>query len=157
MGYSIGDVAKGLGVPTSTLRYYEAEGLLPAVERTSGGRRQFSQQDVEACRVIGCLKRSGLSIKEIKDFMDMVVEGDATLQGRLALFQGRRESVEKEISELQSVLAVLDYKTWYYEQAVGAGSEDAVRVMPEGRIPEGHRRAQAYLADAPFPVPASGE
>lgn len=157
MSYTIGDVAKGLGVSTSTLRYYEAEGLLPAVERSTGGRRQFSQQDLEACRVIGCLKRSGLSIKEIKAFRDMVVEGDTTLRGRLALFQGRRESVEKEISELQGVLAVLEYKAWYYEQAVAVGSEDAVRVLPEERIPEEHRPAQAYLADAPFEAPGNGE
>lgn len=145
MGYMIGDVARRLGVSASTLRYYEAEGLLPAVERTPGGRRQFSQLDLEACRVIECLKRSGLSIKDIKDFMDMVGEGDATLSGRLALFRARKASVEQEILELQRVLAVLEFKTWYYEQAVAAGSEDDVRSLPAGQIPEQHRSAQSYL------------
>lgn len=146
MVLTIGEVAKRLGVPTSTLRYYESEGLLPAVERTPGGRRQFFQQDVEACRVIECLKRSGLSIKQIKNFMDMVAEGDASLAGRLELFRARKESVQREIRDLERVLSVLEFKTWYYEQAAEAGAEDAVRSLPVAQIPERHRPAQSYLA-----------
>ncbi|WP_194948418.1 MerR family transcriptional regulator [Actinomyces trachealis] len=145
MVLTIGEVARRLGVSTSTLRYYESEGLLKAVERTSGGRRQFSQQDVEACRVIECLKRSGLSIKEIKDFMDMVAAGDASLAGRLELFRNRKESVQRELTELERVLAVLDFKIWYYEQAAEAGAENVVRSLPLEQIPERHRRAQSYL------------
>lgn len=153
MELAIGEVAKRLGVPTSTLRYYETEGLLPAVGRTSGGRRQYSQQDLEACRVIECLKRSGLSIRQIKDFMDMVAQGDTTLEGRLDLFQARKESVEQEIRELQRVLGVLEFKTWYYEQAAGAGTEAAVRSLPVEQVPERHRPAQAYLAGTSGDVP----
>ena len=149
MIYSIGAVAQRLGVAASTLRYYESEGLLPAVTRTAGGRRQFSQRDLEACRVIECLKRAGLTIRQIKDFMDMVSEGDATLSGRLALFQGRKEIVEREIQDLQRVLAVLDFKAWYYEQAIAAGTEDAVRSLPARGIPQHHRVAAAYLSGAP--------
>lgn len=156
MGYTIGEVAKRLGLSASTLRYYEAEGLLPPVERTVGGRRQFSQQDLEACRVIECLKRSGLTIKQIKDFMDMVAEGDTTLKGRLALFRVRKESVEQEIREFERVLGVLEFKTWYYEQAVAAGAEDVVRSLSAEQIPERHRAAQAYLADAPAPAAPPG-
>ncbi len=148
MGYQIGEVAKRLGVSTSTLRYYEAEGLLPAVKRTSGGQRQFSQRDLEACRVIECLKRSGLSIKEIKTFMGMVAEGDATLPDRLALFRARKERVEQEILDLKRVLAVLEFKTWYYEQAVAAGTEEATRELDPGLIPKQHRPAHAYLTGA---------
>lgn len=146
MAYTISEVASRLGVAPSTLRYYESEGLLPAVERTASGRRQFSDRDVEACRVIECLKRSGLSIKQIKDFMRMVVDGDATLGDRLALFRARRQAVEQEMRELEQVLGVLDFKTWYYEQAVAAGSEGAVRSLRPEKIPARHRRAHAYLA-----------
>lgn len=146
MTHTIGEVATRLGLAASTLRYYEREGLLPQVGRTTSGRRSFTDQDVEACRVIDCLKKSGLSIKEIKDFMGMVLEGDSTLSARLELFRGRREAVEREIAELQSVLGVLDFKTWYYEQAVAAGSEDAVRALPEAQIPTGHQRATRRLS-----------
>ncbi|WP_366181594.1 MerR family transcriptional regulator [Actinomyces timonensis] len=149
----IGEVARRLGVATSTLRYYESEGLLAAVERTSGGRRQFSQRDVEACRVIECLKRSGLSIKEIKNFMDIAAEGDASLARRLELFRARKESVQREVAELERVVAVLDFKIWYYEQAAEAGAENLVRSLPLEQIPERHRPAQAYVAGADLNEP----
>ena len=143
-----------LGVATSALRYYEAEGLLPAVERSEGGRRRYSDADLGALRVVECLKRSGLSIKEIKAFMDMCVEGDTTLADRLELFRNRREVVRREIDALREVLDVLAFKPWSYEQAVAAGTEDAVRALPSARTPDQHRAAKDYLAGVPMPCPA---
>lgn len=67
--YTIGQVSERFDLPVSTLRYYDKEGLFPALTRTSGIRR-FGEQELEALRVIECLKRSGLEIKEIKQFMD---------------------------------------------------------------------------------------
>lgn len=145
MSYTISEVATLLGVTPSTLRYYESEGLLPAVGRTSSGRRLFTDKDVEACRVIECLKRSGLSISQIRDFMHMVTDGDETLGDRLALFRRRREAVERDMRELKRVLDVLDYKVWYYEQAVANGTESAVSSMAVEEIPAKHRAARTYL------------
>lgn len=138
-----------MGLATSALRYYETEGILPAVGRSVGGRRRYSDADLGALRVVECLKTSGLSIKEIKAFMDMCEEGDATLADRLELFRNRREAVLREIDELRQVLDVLDYKTWYYEQAVAAGTEAAVRVMVETDLPDLHRPAKDFLEGAP--------
>lgn len=145
MGYTVGEVAKLLGLPASTLRYYESQGLLPALSRTESGRRQFSEKDIEACRVIECLKASGLSIKEIKEFMELVVKGDETIAERLALFENRREAVQAEIERLQRTVSVLDFKRWYYTQALDAGTEAAVKDLPLEKIPEQHRSAKAIL------------
>ena len=60
--YTIGQVSERFDLPVSTLRYYDKEGLFPALTRTSGIRR-FGEQELEALRVIECLKRSGLEIK----------------------------------------------------------------------------------------------
>lgn len=149
MGYTIGEVADQLGLAPSTLRYYEAEGLLPSVARTAGGRRVYTGRDLEACRVVECLKSSGLSIRQIKDFMDMAVAGDGTLADRLALFRQRRAAVERQVRELEEVLAVLDFKTWYYEQALAAGTEEAVRALPDARVPERHHAARQHLSAVP--------
>lgn len=138
--------SKMLGLPASTLRYYESQGLLPELARTSGGRRQFTERDIVACRVIECLKASGLSIAEIREFMDMVVEGDSTLEERLALFERRREPVKREMEQLERTLAVLDFKRWYYKRAVDAGTEDVVRDLPKSKIPARHRKAKAMLS-----------
>ena len=69
--YTIGQVSEMFGLPISTLRYYDKQGLFPGMERISGIRK-FSEKEIETLRVIECLKRSGLEIKDIKQFMDWV-------------------------------------------------------------------------------------
>ena len=70
MFYTIGGMARKLNVAPSTLRYYDKEGLLPFVERSSGGIRMFKEEDMEWLRMLGCLKKAGMPLKEIKSFMD---------------------------------------------------------------------------------------
>ena len=89
MLYTVGEIAKVLGIPASTLRYYDQEGLLPFVERSSGGIRMFTDKDYEWLKVIACLKKSGLSIKNIKAFIDMAARGDESLAERYELFRKR--------------------------------------------------------------------
>ncbi len=145
MLYTVGEMAKLLGVAASTLRYYDQEGLLPFVERSSGGMRMFSDDDYAPLMIIGCLKRSGLSIKEIKDFIGLARGGDATLGERLEIFRRRRDEVARQIAELRETLAVLDYKCWYYETACRAGTEDAVRGCRCCDVPDECRAALEKL------------
>ena len=145
MEYTIGQVSRIMGLPTPTLRYYEDAGLLPNVGRTESGRRVYSDGDLEALRVIECLKESGLSIKEIRSFVAMAVEGDATIPQRLALFRDRLQDVETQIAELERMRQILEFKRWYYETAIELGGEAAVRALPEEQVPERHRAARAYL------------
>ena len=67
--YTIGQVAEMFDLPISTLRYYDKQGLFPNMERASGIRR-FSDTEIEALRVIACLKKAGMEIKDIRQFMD---------------------------------------------------------------------------------------
>ena len=71
--YTIGQVAEMFGLPISTLRYYDKQGLFPNMERVSGIRR-FSDQEIDALRVIECLKKAGMEIKDIQQFMDWCAE-----------------------------------------------------------------------------------
>ena len=71
MAYTIGEMAKRLGVPASTLRYYDKEGLLPFVERSAGGIRVFRESDFEWLRIIECLKKTGMSIKNIREYIEL--------------------------------------------------------------------------------------
>lgn len=123
--YTIGQVSERFDLPVSTLRYYDKEGLFPALTRTSGIRR-FGEQELEALRVIECLKRSGLEIKEIKQFMEWCAQGSETYPQRHALFVQQAERVEAEIARLQKSLDMIRFKCWYYEQAMRDGSEDRV-------------------------------
>ena len=83
MVYSVGEMAELLGIPASTLRYYDKEGLLPFVERTPGGARRFQEKDIEWLRVIGCMKQAGMSIREIRVYMELAAQGDASIGARL--------------------------------------------------------------------------
>ena len=147
MLYTVGEMARETGIPASTLRYYDKEGLLPFVERTGGGLRMFSDADREALTVIECLKRSGLSIREIREFMGMVARGDGSLGERKALFEARRDAVRAQIAQLRQSLEVLEYKCWYYETAEAAGTEDVVRGLAAEQVPERVRAGFAQLKD----------
>ncbi len=151
MAYTVGEMAKAVGVPASTLRYYDQEGLLPFVERSKGGIRMFTEADYGTLMVIDCLKKSGLSIKEIRAFMGMAAQGDATLDGRLALFQKRREAVKQQMQELRQTLELLEYKCWYYETALAAGSEAAVQELAPEAVPAHCRAARQRLEPTSLP------
>lgn len=136
MFYTVGEMAKKLNVAPSTLRYYDKEGLLPFVERSSGGIRMFQDSDFEWLSIIECLKKTGMPIKEIKHFIDWCVEGDSTIDNRLALINRQRETALQQLKQVQDTLDMLDYKRWYYETAKAAGTCDVHKTMPETDIPE---------------------
>lgn len=133
--YTIGQISEMFQLPISTLRYYDKEGLFPDLERSSGIRR-FSEKEIEALRVIECLKKSGLEIKDIKLFMEWCSEGSATYQRRKELFERQKEIVQKEIAKLEKVLDMLQFKCWYYDQAVKDGNEDRIQSILPDLLPE---------------------
>ncbi len=145
MIYTVGETAKILNVAPSTIRYYDKEGLLPFVERSGGGIRVFQEKDFGWLFVIECLKKSGLSIKDIKSYIDMALKGDETIDERLALFQNQRKKVAQQMEELQQTLDALNYKCWYYETAKQAGTTSVPQNMTIEEIPEHLRAAKESL------------
>ena len=135
MYYTIGQVSEMFGLPISTLRYYDKEGLFPGLERSPGIRR-FEDRELEALRVIECLKKSGLEIKDIKQFMQWCAEGSGTYAQRRELFLRQREKVEDEMRRLERTLDMLNFKCWYYERAMADGNEDAICAMLPDKLPE---------------------
>lgn len=145
MFYTVGEIAKKLNVAPSTLRYYDKEGLLPFVERSDSGIRMFKDSDMEGLRVIECLKRTGMPIKDIKVFIELCQLGDATINERLALIDKQREIVLEQQKQLQETLDTLNYKHWYYETAAKAGTCAVHDHMQEEDIPEELRSAYQRL------------
>ena len=133
--YSIGQVAEMFGMPISTLRYYDKQGLFPNMERVSGIRR-FSEQEIEALRVIECLKKAGMEIKDIRQFMDWCVEGPATYPQRKAMFEAQRVHMEAELEQMNRTLDMLKFKCWYYEQAIRDGNEEKLAAMIPDELPK---------------------
>ena len=140
--YTIGQVAKMFGLPPSTLRYYDKEGLFPNMERSNGIRR-FGERELETLRVIECLKKSGMEIKDIRQFMAWCAQGSSTYPQRRAMFVKQKESVEAEIARMNRVLDMLKFKCWYYEQAIKDGNEQHLNTIRPEDMPEEIR--QAYI------------
>ena len=130
--YSIGQVAEMFGLPISTLRYYDKQGLFPDMQRVSGIRK-FSETELEALRVIECLKKAGMEIKDIQQFMRWCAEGPSTYPQRKVMFETQKAHMEEELERMKRTMDMLTFKCWYYEQAIKDGNEEKLTAM----IPDG--------------------
>ncbi len=118
--YSIQDVSKKTGLTAHTLRYYEKEGLISGVERSQGGFRQYTDEDLERLGLICCLKNTGMSIQEIARFVQLTHEGDHTLQERVELLRAHREQVLKRMAEMQKHLDKVTWKLNFFSEKLRA-------------------------------------
>ncbi len=145
MLYTIGEMAKLLKIAPSTLRYYDKEGLLPFVERSASGIRMFKEKDYEWLKVIECLKKTSMPLKDIKTFVYMAMKGDETIDRRLELFKKQKTVIENQINEFQNTLAIINFKCWYYEKAKEAGTTSVPYNMNIDEIPEEFRDIREKL------------
>ena len=145
MIYTVSEMAKLLNIPPSTLRYYDREGLLPFMERSENGIRIFKEEDYRWLKLISCLKSSGMSLKNIRRYIEMAMKGSETIDERLQMFQEQREEIKKQMETLQFTLDVVEYKCWYYQTAKEAGSEEVPKNMPTEELPERFRATKERL------------
>ena len=118
--YSIQEVSKKTGLTAHTLRYYEKEGLISGVERTQGGFRQYTDEDLERLGLICCLKNTGMSIQEIARFVQLTHEGDHTLEERVELLRVHRERVLEKMAEMQKHLDKVTWKLNFFSEKLRA-------------------------------------
>lgn len=119
-GYSISQVSERTGYSADTLRFYEKTGLLPGVMRR-GGRRVYSETNLLTVKLIGCLKKTGMPIAEIAEFMRLTTKGDETVMKRLDMMRKREIAAKAQLAEIQASLAHIEFKVWYYETAAKEG------------------------------------
>ena len=118
--YSIQDVSNKTGLSTHTLRYYEKEGLISGVERSQGGFRQYTDEDLERLGLIRCLKNTGMSIQEIARFVQLTHEGDHTLEERVELLREHQERVLERMAEMQEHLDKVTWKLNFFTEKLRA-------------------------------------
>ena len=118
--YTIQDVSKKTGLTAHTLRYYEKEGLITGVERSQGGIRQYTDEDLERLGLIRCLKNTGMSIQEIARFVQLTHEGDHTLEERVELLREHRERVLERMAEMQEHLDKVTWKLNFFTEKLKA-------------------------------------
>ena len=136
MEFYISEVAEKMNVTVPTLRYYDNIGLFKNLKKNNAGNRIFTEDDIEALRVIQYLKKSGMQLTEIKEFMNWCKEGDSTLEKRLNVFKKQKENVISEINKLKETLSLIEFKEWYYTEALRDGTEENVKNMPLENMPK---------------------
>ena len=117
---TIAEAAAEAGVSVHTLRYYERAGLLTPIERNGSGHRRFSPEDLEWIVVCTRLRATGMPIRRIRQYADLVRAGDGNEAERLALLEAHREEVRERLREVRRHLELIDYKIDLYSERLAA-------------------------------------
>ena len=121
--YTVKEVAELLGVSVHTVRYYDDKGLIPGTKRNSANQRLFDDDEVEWLFVSLTLKNTGLSLKEVKRYIELYQQGNSTLLERYKIMTAQKEKTLAELEALKLRLAVLDRKIKHYGKLL-EGRED---------------------------------
>ena len=149
MMYTVSEMAKMLGVSASTLRYYEREGLLPFVERTNGGIRLFTEQDIPWLKCILFLKQAGMSLKELHRYVDLAIQGDRALEQKHRWLEEQSVNLQKQIQAQQQALDLVNYYKWYTKKALTDGHAFNMRRLTEKEIPDEFHEILRKLLEIP--------
>ncbi|WP_051639890.1 MerR family transcriptional regulator [Cellulomonas sp. URHE0023] len=121
--WSIAEAAEATGLTAHTLRYYERDGLLlGSVDRASSGHRQYSDQDLSWIRMVTRLRSTGMSIRDVRMYADLVRAGDGNEAARLELLRAHRDRVREQLRQVAAHLDAIEFKIDLYESKVGTDS-----------------------------------
>lgn len=118
---TIKEVSEKYGISSDTLRYYERVGMIPPVERTEGGIRNYGEDDIKWVELVLCMRSAGLPIEAIIEYVRLSRLGDSTFKARLELLSEQRETLISQKEKIDEMLSRLDYKISKYEEAVKTG------------------------------------
>jgi DNA-binding transcriptional MerR regulator len=113
---TIADAARASGLSAHTLRYYERAGLLDPVDRNGGGHRRYTDGDLERIRFLTKLRATGMPIREVRRYAELLKAGEGNDRERLALLEGHRERVLRELEETARNLELIDWKINLYRE-----------------------------------------
>ncbi len=113
---TIAQVSQQYGLSQDTLRYYERIGLLPRVNRSEGGKRDYLEKDLKWVEFIKCMRASGISVEALIEYVTLFQQGDSTAEARKAILIGERDALATRVSELSSTLERLTNKIAAYDR-----------------------------------------
>ena len=114
----IGEVSQKYNLSQDTLRFYERQGLIPPVNRDSGGYRDYTEADLRWVEFIKHMRGAGLPIETLREYVSLVMQGDQTIDARKAILTEQRELLAERVKEMQRTMLILDYKIRIYEGAI---------------------------------------
>mgnify|MGYP001073736372 CR=1 FL=1 len=118
---TISEVSRKYGLSQDTLRYYEKAGMIPPVHRTSGGLRDYTDEDCSWVELAKCMRSAGMQVEAIAEYVRLAQQGDKTLADRCQLLKEQRTQLAEQLQSVEAAMERLDYKISRYEEAVKTG------------------------------------
>lgn len=116
--YSMKQVCEETNMTYQALKYYCNEGLIPNVKRDGNNRRVFDERDVKWIKDLVCLKKCGMSIQEMKDYLALCLQGESTIPQRKEMLARKQEALRTSIQELEDSIAYIDWKQNFYDEVL---------------------------------------
>lgn len=116
--YTMMQVCRELDMTYQTLKFYCNEGLVPNVKRDDNNRRIFDERDVKWIRDLTCLKRCGMSIQEMKAYLDLCMEGQTSIPQRKQMLARKRAALLESVKALEDSIAYIDWKQGFYDEVL---------------------------------------
>lgn len=129
--YTMMDVCREVGMTYQTLKFYCNQGLIPNVKRDKNNRRVFDDRDLEWVKSLTCLKKCGMSIAEMRDYLELCLEGQASIPERKIMLTERRERLVEQLAEIQGSIDYIDWKQGFYDDVLAGRTEYYSNLLPE--------------------------
>ena len=130
MIYTMMQVCKKANLTYQTLKFYCNEGLIPNVKRAKNNRRVFDERNLKWIQDLVCLKKCGMSIQEMKDYLDLCLQGESTIPQRKEMLTKKQEALRCSIEELESSIAYIDWKQSFYDEVLSGKRPYVSNLIP---------------------------
>lgn len=130
MLYSMKAVCEKTGMTYETLKFYCNQGLVPNVKRDAGNRRVFDERDIAWVESLGCLKRCSLSIQEMRHYVQLCLQGEASIPERKSILTQKRQTLLEHIAKLQSAVDYVDQKQAFYDDVLAGKRSYVSNLLP---------------------------
>lgn len=132
MTYTMMQVCRELDMTYQTLKFYCNQGLVPNVKRDKNNRRVFDEHDVEWVRSLTCLKRCGMSIEEMREYLELCLKGESSIPERKVMLAKKREQLVEKLAEVQASIDYIDWKQGFYDDVLAGRTEYFSNLVPGG-------------------------
>lgn len=129
--YTMKQACEQTGLSYETLKFYCNQGLVPNVKRDEQNRRIFSDRDIRWINSLGCLKNCGMGIQEMRQYLQLCLEGPSSIPERKVILEEKRLELEQELKRVQDSIAYIDWKQQFYDEVLAGKREYISNLMPE--------------------------
>ena len=129
--YTMKQACEQTGLSYETLKFYCNQGLVPNVKRDEQNRRIFSDRDIRWINSLGCLKNCGMGIQEMRQYLQLCLEGPSSIPERKVILEEKRLELEQELKRVQDSIAYIDWKQQFYDEVLAGKREYISNLIPE--------------------------